>query len=126
MKLNNTDIRTIKVYNPQKVRCIGITAANGPSEWKYLLSGDKSIPSSVELQQGVYIRNTGTVNDAVISIEGFSGGTANPTGGGLTFDGYVLPSRTEVFLPVADLADVIVKSTSTSASTGITLSYIAT
>ena len=125
MKLNNTDIRTIKVYNPQKVRCIGITAANGPSEWKYLLSGDRSIPSSIELQQGVYIRNTGTLNDAVISIEGFSAGTASLSVG-LTFDGYVLPSRTEVFLPVADLADVIVKSTSTAVSTGITLSYIAT
>jgi len=125
MKLNNTDIRTVKVYNPSYIRSVGITAGNGPAEWKYLLSGNKNIPESVYLQQGVYIRNIGSVTDGVISLEGISAGTSNPTGTGYTFDGYVIPFRGEVFLPVEDLAKVIVKSTS-STTTGVTFSYIAT
>jgi hypothetical protein len=125
MKLNNTDIRTVKVYNPSYIGVIGITAQNGPSEWRYLLSGTKTPPSSISLQQGVYIRNTGKGTDAVISIEGFSAGTANPVGTGVSFSGYVLPFSGEVFLPVDDIAKVIVKSTSAT-TVGITFSYIAT
>lgn len=124
MKLNNTDIRTIKVYNPQYVRTVGFTATNGPLEWKYILSGDKSIPNSISLQKGVTIRNIGGTNNAVISLEGISAGTSNPIGNGYTFDGYILPTGEEIFFAVDDLSNVIVKSIS-STVVGVTLSYIA-
>jgi hypothetical protein len=125
MKLNNTDIRTVKVYNPSIVSSVGLTANNAQTEWKYLLSGNKSIPSSVDLQQGVYLRNIGDATAAVVSIQGISAGISNPIGAGYTFNGYVIPSRGEVFLPVDDLAKVIVKATSAT-TVGITFSYIAT
>lgn len=121
-KLNNTDIRSIKVYDPRIVESTTAYAANAATSWVYLQGGTFTKPSSTKLTEGVLIRNIGTASNAVVSIEGQTAGTYPGTGA--TASGFLLATNSEMFFPVNDLNDVVVK-TSSSTLIGVTLGYIA-
>jgi hypothetical protein len=121
-KLNNTDIRSIKVYDPKVVQTTTGLVANTATSWVYLQGGTFTKPSSTVLSEGVLIRNVGSISNAVISIEGKTAGTY--PGSGATADGFLLATNSELFLPVNDLNDVVFK-TSGSSVVGITLGFIA-
>lgn len=121
-KLNNTDIRSIKVYDPKVIQTTTGYAANTASSWVYLQGGTYTKPESLVLSEGVLIRNIGTASNAVISIEGKTAGTYPGTGA--TADGFLLATNSEMFLPVNNLNDIVCK-TSSSSVIGVTLGYIA-
>jgi len=121
-KLNNTDIRSIKVYDPKLIQTTTGYVANTATSWIYLQGGTFTKPSSTVLSEGVLIRNIGTVSNAVISIEGLTAGTYPGTGA--TAHGFLLAINSEMFLPVNNLNDVVFK-TSGSSVVGITLGFIA-
>jgi hypothetical protein len=121
-KLNNTDIRSIKVYDPKVIQTTTGYAANTATSWVYLQGGTYTKPESLVLSEGVLIRNIGTASNAVISIEGKTAGTYPGTGA--TADGFLLATNSEMFLPVNNLNDIVCK-TSSSSVIGVTLGYIA-
>ena len=119
-KPNYTDIRSFKIRDPLTIRTVGITAANGPADWKYLLSQTTTRPADFILVDGVFLSNA-NVNSVVISDQGLSAGTFIT---GTTADGFVLAQNQTLNFKINNLADVIIKSTSASI-TGVTLSYFA-
>jgi len=121
-KLNNTDIRSIKVYDPKVIQTTTGFAANTATSWVYLLGGTFTKPTSTPLTEGVLIRNIGTASNAVISIEGITVGTYPGTGA--TAHGFLLATNSEMFLPVNNLDDVVFK-TSSASLIGVTLGFIA-
>lgn len=121
-KLNNTDIRSIKVYDPKVIQTTTGYAANTATSWVYLQGGTFTKPESNILSEGILIRNIGTVSNAVISIEGKTAGTY--AGSGATADGFLLATNSEMFLPVNNLNDVVFKTSGVTVI-GITLGFIA-
>lgn len=121
-KLNNTDIRSIKVYDPKVIQTTTGYAANTATSWVYLQGGTFTKPVSNILTEGILIRNIGTISNAVISIEGKTAGTY--PGSGATADGFLLATNSEMFLPVNNLNDVVFKTSGVSVI-GITLGFIA-
>jgi hypothetical protein len=119
-KQNFTDIRSVVIREPLVVRTVGTTGANSPTAWKYLTTGTVIKGSDLFLIDGVVLTNP-SPNPVVVSKEGISAGTIGSTGA----DGYILNQNQNLNLKVKNLADVIIKSTVATASTGITLSYIA-
>jgi hypothetical protein len=120
-KPNYTDIRSFKIRDPLVIRTSGFTAGNGPADWRYLTTGTFTRGSDLFLVDGVFLKNVGP-NDVVISDQGVSAGTFLT---GVTADGFQLKQNEFVDYKINNLADVIVKSTSATATTGITLSYFA-
>lgn len=121
-KLNNTDIRSIKVYDPKVIETTTGYAANTATSWVYLHGGTFTKPTSNMLTEGVLIRNIGTASNAVISIEGKTAGTYPGTGA--TADGFLLATNSEMFLAINNLNDVVIK-TSSSSVIGVTLGFVA-
>ena len=113
--------------NPIAIRTVGITGGNTVSGWKYLInpsSGVTTAGRSVSLTEGVQIRNSGAAASSifpVISIFGLTGGTA----GAANTDGFALPSGQDIFFKANNLNVIMVKTTSGTATDGVTLSYIA-
>ena len=113
--------------NPIAIRTVGITGGNTVSGWKYLInpsSGVTTAGRSVSLKEGVQIRNAGNTASSVlpvISIFGLTGGTASAA----NTDGFVLSTAQDIFFKANNLNVIMVKTTSGTATDGVTLSYIA-
>lgn len=120
-KPNYTDIRSFKIRDPLVIRTSGFTAGNGPADWRYLTTGTFTRGSDLFLVDGVFLQNIGP-NGVVLSEQGVSAGTFLT---GVTADGYLIAQNQTLDFKINNLADVIVKSTSATATTGITLSYFA-
>jgi hypothetical protein len=120
-KPNYTDIRSFKIRDPLVIRTSGFTAGNGPADWRYLTTGTFTRGSDLFLVDGVFLQNIGP-NGVVLSEQGVSAGTFLT---GVTADGYLIAQNQTLDFKINNLADVIVKSTSATTTTGITLSYFA-
>lgn len=120
-KPNYTDIRSFKIRDPLVIRTSGYTAGNGPGDWKYLSTGTFTRGSDFFLVDGIFFTNIGP-NSVVISDQGISAGIFLS---GVSADGFLLVQNQTLNYKVNNLADVIVKSTAASTTTGITLSYFA-
>lgn len=109
--------------NPITTKTVGITGGNSQTGWKYLTTQTTTKGSSLGLREGVQLRNVGTSTvDAIISLEGITFGDFTAATGGV---GFPLAAQTELFLPVSDLSSVVIKTSSTVTSAGVTLGFIA-